>query len=217
MSKETYEENHFLRGEREPTITDYVLACHYPFLLMVLAENRQSMSFKEFLTWAKTSFPNVKKIQNAIPVSTGRRFEFIRIFTKSHNLPDLSAWVVSTKGKHNKKYLKDFDPDAEKNASAEVNWRKYFGNGVDEPSEIFREYLKILLQSIPVQKQTLIPEKVATKMMREFFVENRGRIKVPPKTNLAEHVGAFRQSILADIMNHIDPEEAFKTNLPNFD
>jgi hypothetical protein len=54
-------------------------------------------------------------------------------------------------------------------------------------------------------------------MMREFFMENRGRIKVPPKTNLAEHVGAFRQSILADIMNHIDPEEAFKTNLPNFD
>ena len=216
MSAKYYEENHFLRGDRKPTITDYVLASHYPYLLMVLAENKQSMSFKDFLKWARASFPEVEKIQKAIPVSTGRRFEFIRIFTKSQGLPDFSVWVVSAKGTHGDAFLEDFDPVKERENSSKIDWRIHFGTGVKNPSKVFSDYLKVLMQSIPDEKKVLISEKKARGMMQETFIKNRDRFEVPKGQDAAKYLGQFRGLIIADIMNHVEPEEAFKRHIPSF-
>lgn len=38
--------------------------------------------------------PGNTPVQNAIPVSAGRRLDFVRELTQQRALPDISAWVV---------------------------------------------------------------------------------------------------------------------------
>jgi hypothetical protein len=90
-------------------------------MLCELAKQKKEMTFKEFVDAAKERYPNVEEVQNAIPVSTGRRFEYVRTYTTQHELPDLSAWVVSQAGTNSDDYEADFDPQVERDESSKIN------------------------------------------------------------------------------------------------
>jgi len=84
MQKEV---NNFLNNNRKPTQTDYVLAKAFYPLLIDIVKNQQEVTFQQFVENAKSQYPQIKEVQNAIPVSTGRGLEYIRIFTTREKLP----------------------------------------------------------------------------------------------------------------------------------
>jgi len=85
MQKEV---NNFLNNNRKPTQTDYVLAKAYYPLLIDIVENQQEVTFQQFVENAKSKYTQIKEVQSAIPVTTGRGLEYIRILQleKSYQL-----------------------------------------------------------------------------------------------------------------------------------
>jgi len=84
MQKEV---NNFLNNNRKPTQTDYVLAKAFYPLLIDIVKNQQEVTFQQFVENAKSQYPQIKEVQSAVPVITGRRLEYIRMFTIKENLP----------------------------------------------------------------------------------------------------------------------------------
>ena len=84
MQKEV---NNFLKGNRKPMQTDYVLAKAFYPLLIDIVKNQQEVTFQQFVENAKSKYTQIKEVQSAIPVTTGRGLEYIRIFTTREKLP----------------------------------------------------------------------------------------------------------------------------------
>ena len=198
------EENHFLRAERLPTETDVALAIAYYPMLVELALKRTICSFKDFISDAKRRYPNNQFVQYAVPISTGRRFEFIRIFTKRHALPDLSAWVTNQKGDNSQAFIADFDPENERKTSAEVDW------------DLFQsawENHKVEIQKLSIKLQRRRPED-ARKLMAIFANDMRTRIEsVIPNKNKVPYpilVRPYREPLLESIIEGKDVESTFQ-------
>lgn len=193
------EENHFLNGERNVTPTDVKLAqCYYP-LLCEIAKGQKVMTFKEFVELAKRRYPSSEEVQNAIPVSTGRRLEFVRTYTKGNGLPDLSAWVVSQAGTNSEAYNADFNPVEEREETTKVNWDDYEGD--------WGEYVEKLTKATIKVKR--IKEKDALKLMGEHFLKVKDRIPNPKKLPLVEVAKHFRAGVIEGLMEGKEVEEVF--------
>ena len=200
MAKEV---NNFLNGNRKPTKTDYVLAKAYYPMLIEFAKNLQETTFQNFVENAKLKYPQSNEVQNAIPVTTGRRLEYIRIFTTRENLPDLSSWITSKGGNNSDTYLADFNPALEREKTTEVDWDSY--------NEKWEEYLK----KLDKQTEKLIKRKEAEalKLMSKHAQKLEEKIKAlvpnPKKLKYFELVTPYRQPILQDLMDGKDVEESF--------
>jgi len=197
------EVNNFLAGRRKPTPTDAVLAkCYYP-MLCELAKHAQKATFKEFVDAAKKRYPNVEEVQNAIPVSTGRRFEYVRTYTNQHNLPDLSAWVVSQAGTNSDAYETDFDPQKEREESRKVNWDDYDGE--------WNEFVEKLTKATVQIKRRKKDE--ARKIMAQYAKELRAIIEAnvpnPNKLKYATLVTPFADPLIESLMEGNEVEVAF--------
>jgi hypothetical protein len=199
--------NHFLKGERKVTETDAALAIAYYPLLVDLARNRRTIAFSDFVDLAKTTYPKNPAVQNAIPVSTGRRLEFIRVFTAVNGLPDLSAWVTGKSGKNSAAYEGDFNPVEERRRSAEVDWSEHQAAWEAHAAELRKLAKKITPRS----------EMEARFLMAEFAKEMRPKIEAaipnPEKRPYVTLVAPFRETILQDLMSGLDPEDVFENVL----
>ena len=76
-------ENNFFKGWRNPTSVDVVLAEHYYPLLIEVAVKGDLVTFKDFVDMAKHVTQGAG-CASSHSVSTGRRFEFIRLYTREH-------------------------------------------------------------------------------------------------------------------------------------
>lgn len=199
--------NHFLNGERRVTDDDAALAIAYYPLLVGLAGTRQTMAFKDFVDLAKATCPDNPAVQNAIPISTGRRLEFVRVFTALQGLPDLSAWVTGKNGKNSATFQRDFDPEGERRRSAEVDWSAYEAAWEAHAAELRKRAQRIKKRS----------EAEARGMMGEVAREMRSRIEAaipnPGKLPYVELVKPFRETILLDLMSGLDPRDVFENVL----
>ncbi len=197
------EVNHFVTGERKPTLTDHALAKAYYPLLIELAKAEKELTFKQFVEMAKKRYPNVEEVQNAIPVTTGRRFEFIRIYTNNEGLPDLSAWVVGQAGKNSEAYLADFDPKKEREETTKVDWDKFEGD--------WGKYLDELKIKTVKTKKRKQPE--AEDIMSEYATTMRTKIEAsipnPKKLPYVKVVQPFRDPILEGLMEGKNVEDVF--------
>jgi hypothetical protein len=77
------------------TSTDLELAAAYYPILVELAQQRRCLSYGELLSEAQRRFPDRPVVQRAIPVSTGRRLDVIRVFAAERNIPNLSALILN--------------------------------------------------------------------------------------------------------------------------
>lgn len=199
--------NNFLNGERRVTDADAALAIAYYPILVDLAKRRQTMSFGDFVDLAKATYPENPAVQNAIPVSTGRRLEFVRVFTVAQGLPDLSAWVTSKSGKNSDTFQQDFDPEGERRRSAEVDWSAY-----EEAWEAHAAELRKRAQRIKKRS-----EAEARAMMGEVAMAMRPQIEkaIPNPENrpYVELVTPFRETIIQDLMSGLDAEDVFQNIL----
>jgi len=200
MQKEV---NNFLNKNRKPTQTDYVLAKAYYPLLIDIVENQQEVTFQQFVENAKSKYTKIKEVQNAIPVSTGRRLEYIRIFTITEKLPDLSAWIVGKNGANSKAYLADFNPVLERENTTKIDWSSY--------DEKWQQYLEKLNKETEILKKRKKEE--ALELMSKHAKILEGKIKTdvpnPKKLKYFDLVKPFRKPILQDVIDGKDIEDAF--------
>jgi hypothetical protein len=199
--------NNFLNGARNVTDADAALAIAYYPLLIDLAERRQTMTFKAFVDLAKETYPDNSAVQSAIPISTGRRLEFVRVFTALQGLPDLSAWVTGRNGGNSDAFQRDFDPDEQRRLSAEVDWSAYAEAWEAHAAELRKRAARITRRT----------DREAISLMAELARKLRPQIEKaipnPKKLPYVELVGPYRETILQDLMSGLDPEEVFKNVL----
>jgi hypothetical protein len=199
--------NHFLNGERRVTGTDAALAIAYYPLLVDLATRRRMITFKAFVEFAQSTYPDNPAVRNAIPVSTGRRLEFVRIFTVARGLPDLSAWVTGQNGKNSSTFEKDFDPVKERKESGEVDWSHHQAAWEAHAADLRKRAQRITRRSLFEAKS----------MMAVVAQEMRPRIEAaipnPGKLPYAQLVGPFRDTILQDLMSGLDAQDVFENVL----
>lgn len=199
--------NHFLNGARRVTETDASLAIAYYPLLVDLATRRRTITFKGFVELAKATYPENPAVQNAIPVSTGRRLEFVRVFTAIHGLPDLSAWVTGRDGKNSETFQRDFDPEEQRRLSAEVDWAAHEADWEAHAAELRK-------RARQVRRRT---EAEALAMMNEVSLALRPQIEAalpnPKKLPYVKLVKPLREAILEDLMSGLDPQEVFENVL----
>jgi hypothetical protein len=200
MQKEV---NNFLNKNRKPTKTDYVLAKAYYPLLIDIVKNQQEVTFQQFVENAKSKYTQIKEVQSAIPVTTGRRFEYIRIFTIRENLPDLSAWIVSKKGTNSEAYLADFNPVLERENTTKIDWSSY--------DEKWQQYLeKLNKETLILKKRT---EKEALELMSKHAKLLEEKIKAlvpnPQKLKYSSLVSIYREPIRQDLIDGKDVDESF--------
>jgi hypothetical protein len=180
-------ENNFFKGWRNPTSVDVVLAEHYYPLLIDVASKGEMVTFKD--------------VQAAIPVSTGRRFEFIRLYTREHGLPDLSSWVVNQSGKNSDIYQADFDPAEERRKTQAVDWSHYEGD--------WSAYIKSMKEFKPVVKTKPLTEKEAQQIVADYYRSVRDEIPSLVGFSLSE----LREKMIAGLTAGDAVEDVFKKTL----
>ena len=174
------------------TLLDIQLARVYLPILVELARHRTTCTYTALVDRAKAEHPDRREVQQAIPVSTGRRLEVIRLFCEAEELPDLAALVTSKgSGECGSFYIRHFDPVAARAAVFAKDW-----NEVLPDIDGYFDHTVRLVTPRPYRKQ---PE--AKRLMADHHRENRDRY---PK-----EIAAQRGFILEMIAEGFDPSEAF--------
>jgi hypothetical protein len=197
------EKNNFLKDRKKPTETDVALAIAYYPMLVEISARQEKITFDQFVQNAKARYPKDQAIQNAIPVSTGRRFEFVRIFTELNGFPDLSAWVVNKAGKNSAAYSADYDPDVERENSADTDWSLYQSEWDAHVAE---------LKKLAVKLKRRKPDE-ARKLMADFARKMRSKIEasVPNKKKLpySRLIKPYQPRLMESLMEGLDIEQVF--------
>ena len=196
-------ENHFENEERNITDTDVALAKAYFPMLKEQKLTGETITFGDFVAEAKKRYPNDESVQNAIPVSTGRRLEFIRLYTKRYDLPDLSAWEVGAGGENSEAYSADFNPQEERDASLSVDYSEYEGEWGEYIVELAKRTIKLKRRK----------EADAVKIMSDYATPLKAKINSeipnPKKLDYVILVKPFRDPIIEGLMEGKDVEDVF--------
>ena len=92
------------------TKTDIALAEVYFPILVDCAIRRQTITYKNLVGQAQGRHPSLIEVQNAIPVSTGRRLDVVKYFCETLGLPDTAGLVVNGQtdepgGRYDKRHI----------------------------------------------------------------------------------------------------------------
>lgn len=178
------------------TITDIQLASIYYKILIDLAKHKHCLTYGELVERAKQENPNHPAIQNAIPVSTGRRLNVVRLFTTDRNLLDLTCLVISKNlGECGTGFTDQFDPVLAREKAFAFDW-----STVNEDFDGFVKHAEISI--IPRKK---VKEPQALELMAEYYKIN--------KLNLPSSVREHRELIVELIMAGFTPAEAFEQSM----
>ena len=194
------EKNNFIKKKKLETDIDNIAArCYFP-MLKEIAKNRNELTYKEFNALAKLIYPDTKEIQKAIAINLSRRFEYIRLYLIKNELPDLSAWIVTSQLTSPPEYKNDFDPENERQKTLKENWDLYPGDPDWGPAIILTQEAMDLLK-----KRTV---KSATKLMARTAIKYKDRLDYKSK----KLVNA-REEILTRLMAGEDSDEVFSDYL----
>lgn len=224
MSAKYYEENHFLRGDRKLRNTDVELARLYGPLLKQLVGAPDPVSFKEFIKTAKKEYlPSHNVVKHALPVSTGRRLECLRLYLRFFDLPDLSAWISSIDGQHGADFKRDFVPEVERTKTMNVKWDKY----IPDPHarhyryHTFFDSLNRTALAYPQKDPADMLKNTLSKLRIKFHAEQESQ-----KFNQLSQKSVLRflQPYTKDLIEFIKPnifyediaEDAFKEIIPGY-
>jgi hypothetical protein len=179
------------------TLTDIELASAYYPILINLAKKKQTVSYGELVNLAKNDNPDKAGVQNAIPVSTGRRLEVVRKFTTQKNLPDITALVVNgNAGECGDNYLAHFDAEAIREEIYEYDWE-----GV---SNEFNLYLTEIRPSEPRPSRS---REIAIKLMADHYRNHRN--------DYFDNIADNRELIITQLMEGYAVKDCFEPFLRN--
>jgi hypothetical protein len=175
-----------------PTQVDLELALAYYAVLVEVARCCQTITYGSLVERAKMAFPENATVQNAIPVSAGRRLDFVRAFTNQRQLPDLSSLVVNrSTGECGVGFTRSFNPDEARAQVFAYDWRSV-------ETEFTGEVAAAKERRKPKKE---ITEDEASMLMYKYFSEN--------KAALDPAIRNFRRQIINLIMSGAEPKNAF--------
>ena len=214
------EENHFLRGERTLTLTDVKLAKKYGPILVKLATIKKEKSFRQFLNIAKKLHANDPLIADAIPVTTGRRFEAFRLYLRFYDLADPSSWITDKAGENSDAYKKDFNLAQMRFKSSNENWTPFIpgmGNRrISQYSTFFNELqsyagLSYKKRTLPALRRSLA--KLEVRRTAEVYNDF---LPSEAQSNFKVFVLPYVKALVDDIADGTNPLDAFEKHIPNF-
>jgi hypothetical protein len=174
------------------TLTDIHLASAYYPILVEVAKQKICLTYGELVYRAKVKYPSLAVVQKAIPVSTGRRLDVVRLFSARQNLPDLTSLVINRiTGNCGDMYTKHFDAEASRETVFSFDW--------STATLDFDEFLKTAKTIIKPRKK--VKEKLALELMYVYFQQH--------KATLPLSVQERRTLIVELIMDGLSEEEAF--------
>ena len=156
------------------TPTDLELAAAYYPILVELAQQRRCLSYGELLSEAQRRYPDKPVVQRAIPVSTGRRLDVIRVFSEERNIPNLSALILN---KERRESGSGFDRQADPKEVCEA----VFAHDWSELTSEFDGYLTL-------QRRAPAPRKKVS--------------AATARTLMAQHYAVHKMSLPKDVVRH---------------
>jgi hypothetical protein len=178
------------------TSTDLELAAAYYPILVELAQQRRRLSYGELLSEAQRRYPDQPVVQRAIPVSTGRRLDVIRLFSAERSIPNLSALILNKERREGGSGLDDqADPKETCEAIFAYDW--------SELTPEFDSYLT-LRRRAPAPRKKVSAATARTLMAEHYAVH---------KLSLPKDVVRHRELILGLIEKGGTAAEAFEQAL----
>jgi hypothetical protein len=176
------------------TLNDVQLGAIYYPILLDLARHKHCLTYGELVKKAKELHPNVEYVQNAIPVSTGKKLEVIRLFTAERGLPNITALIINkSQGECGERFVGD--PKQVRDDIFAFDW-----SGI---SDEFDMYIEDSEKTATPKKR--IKRDTAKKMMSEYYLANKA---ILPAT-----ITQFREEIISILMEGFHVEDAYKMAL----
>lgn len=175
------------------TLNDVQLAAIYYPILVGLARHKHCFTYGELVKRAKDTHPEIEYVQRAIPVSTGRKLDVVRLFTSERGLPDVTSLIINkAAGECGNGVTEFFDPIKLREEVFAYDWTSV--------SEDFDMYIETAEQSATPPKR--LSRSDAMTMTLDFFKAN--------KASLPTVISQHRDDIINLILEGYDTEEAFK-------
>jgi hypothetical protein len=176
------------------TETDLAIAAAlYPILVECARQTpARAMTYGALIDEAKARLPNDEAVQNAIPVSLGRRLDVVRMFLNKEALPDITVLVVNAEtGEVGSAF--GVDPDKVRAEVTAFDWSAV--------AEEFDLHISGLRKGIEAAKRPKISRDTAKQMMFEYGREHRAA--------LPKDIGRKREAIIDLICAGNSAEDAF--------
>lgn len=204
MPNTTSDTNNAQQPDAEPlgslyktiTLIDIQLASVYYSILVGMAKEKRCLTYGDLVENAKCIYPDNPVIKMAIPVSTGRRLDVIRLFTTDNDLPDITSLVTNkSSGECGVGFTSYFDPKATRESVFNFDW--------NSATAEFNIFLSSTEEKIKPRKR--IKESDALKIMYEYYKVH--------KNTLPTNIKDARDLILELIAEGIPAENAFSESL----
>lgn len=174
------------------TPVDVQLASAYYPLLVEVARQRACITYGDLVARAKARHPGNPVVQKALAVSTGRRLDVVRQFTRARGLPDLTSLVINgAKGECGGGFTRSFDPVRVRKEVFAFDWEAV----VPE----FQGFVEEAMRAAKPQKR--VPESKALEVMAEHYQQH--------KHELPASIRQHRELLVEMIMEGFTAEEAF--------
>jgi hypothetical protein len=149
------------------TLTDVQLASAYYPILQELASQRKCLTCLELVDAAKRRYPDRLVVRRAMAISAGRRLDVIRLFTAEHDLPDISALVISKNtGKAAGGSNLQADPKHTRDQVYAYDWSKV--------SSDFDGFVQVREQTLVRRKK--ITKAKALELMAQYYQLHKNRM-----------------------------------------
>ncbi len=175
------------------TLNDVQLAAAYYPILIELAKHKHCLTYGELVEKAKELRPELEHVQNAIPVSTGRKLDVVRKFIRDRELPDVTSLIINKgRGECGTGFTDFFaDPEAIREDVYAYDW--------SEVTTEFDVYIEdVEKQATPRKRRK---KQDALKLMSEHFQLNKNAY---PST-----IKKKRETIIVLLMEGFSAEESF--------
>ncbi len=174
------------------TSIDVQLAAIFYPILIEHAKRKMRLTYGDLVSRGKELNPTNEVAQNAIPVSTGRRLDVVRMFTNERNLPDITSLVIGkSSGECGDGFTRSFDPEEVREAVFSFDW-----SGI---SSEFDGFVASAKKSLIRRKR--IDKLAATALMSEYFYAHRA--------SLPDWIKEHRETVIELIEEGFSPETAY--------
>lgn len=175
------------------TLNDVQLGAIYYPILIDLARHKHCLTYGELVNRAKEMHPDIEYVQRAIPVSTGRKLDVVRLFTSERDLPDVTSLIINKSvGECGNGVTEHFDPVKLRDEVFAYDWSTV--------SDDFDMYIETVEQK--ATPQVKLSRSDAMQMTIDYFKVNR--------TNLPKAISQHRDDIINLILEGYETEDAFK-------
>jgi hypothetical protein len=174
------------------TVTDVQLASAYYPILIDLALRKHCLTYGELVQAGKRRYPTKLVVQRAIPVSTGRRLEVVRLYTVERNLPDLSSLIMNKDtGECGSTFHVYADAEQTRKEVFAFDWRGVPGD--------FDTFIEVQTRALTPRKK--VTKAVALELMSQHYASH--------KDTLPRNVRQYREAIVEMIEEGFTAQEAF--------